>query len=61
MQSASGLIYKAQSVLSHYDRAYAGDYTKRQLAYAGTKSELFTEKTVDRIHEYSSAMGQFLL
>lgn len=49
-----------QSVLNHYGRDYTGDYIKRQLAYAGTESELFTEKAVDRIHEYSSGIARMI-
>lgn len=49
-----------QSELNHYDRAYTGDYIKRQLAYAGTESELFTEKAVDLIYEYSSGIARMI-
>lgn len=49
-----------QSVLNHYGRAYTGDYIKRQLVYAGTESELFTEKVVDRIYEYSSGIARMI-
>ena len=49
-----------QSELGHYDRAYTGDYIKRQLAYAGVESELFTEKAVDRIYEYSSGIARMI-
>lgn len=40
-------------MLNDYDRIYAGDYIKRQIAYAGTESEVFAEKAIVRIYEYS--------
>lgn len=49
-----------QSVLNHYDRAYTGKYIQRQLAYAGATSELFTEKAVDQIYEYSSGIARMI-
>lgn len=49
-----------QSVLNHYDRAYTGQYIQCQLAYAGATSELFTEKAVDRIYEYSSGIARMI-
>ena len=49
-----------QSELDHYNRAYTGQYVQCQLTYAGATSELFTEKAIDRIYEYSSGIARMI-
>lgn len=49
-----------QSVLNHYDRSYTGAYIRRQLSYAGTESEVFTDKAIDRIYDYSSGIARMI-
>lgn len=49
-----------QSELDHYNRAYTGQYVQCQLTYAGATSELFTEKAIDRIYEYSSGVARMI-
>ena len=47
-----------QSVLNHYDRARTGEYIMHQLHYAGAQSEIFTEKAIDQIFEYSKGIAR---
>lgn len=49
-----------QSELGHYNRVYTGQYVQCQLSYAGATSELFTEKAIDRIYEYSSGVARMI-
>ena len=49
-----------QSELDHYNRAYTGQYVQCQLTYAGATSELFTEKAIDQIYEYSSGIARMI-
>lgn len=47
-----------QSVLNHYDRSRAGEYMLHQLAYAGAQSDIFTDKAIDQIFEYSKGIAR---
>lgn len=47
-----------QSVLNHYDRARAGEYISHQLTYAGAQSDIFTDKAIDQIFEYSKGIAR---
>lgn len=46
--------------MHYYDRAYTGQYVQCQLTDAGTMSELFTEKAIDWVHEYSSGIARMI-
>lgn len=47
-----------QSILNHYDRSRAGEYISHQLSYAGAQSDIFTDKAVDQIYEYSKGIAR---
>lgn len=43
-----------QCKLPYFDRAQVGEYIQRHLAYAGTDSDIFSNKAVDEIYRFSS-------
>lgn len=47
-----------QSVLNHYDRSRTGDYIRHQLSYAGAQGDIFTEKAIDQIYDYSTGIAR---
>lgn len=47
-----------QSVLNHYDRERTGAYIRHLLSYAGTDAEIFTEKAIDKIFEFSKGTAR---
>ena len=49
-----------QSVLNHYDRSRTGQYIRHQLSYAGTDQEIFTERAIDRIYDYSKGVARVI-
>ncbi len=49
-----------QSVLNHYDRSRTGQYIRHQLSYAGTDQEIFTERAIDKIYEYSKGIPRVI-
>ena len=49
-----------QSTLNPYDRAMTGEYIRHQLSYAGAGSDIFTEKAVDSIFDYSAGVARVI-
>lgn len=49
-----------QCKLSHYDRSQVGEYIKRHLAYAGAKSDIFSEGAMDDIYRFSSGSARLV-
>ena len=49
-----------QSILNHFDRARTGEYIRHQLAYAEAESEIFTDKAIDQIYEYSKGIARMI-
>ena len=47
-----------QSVLNHFDREKTGAYIRHQLSYAGTEAEIFTERSIDKIFEFSKGIAR---
>jgi type II secretory pathway predicted ATPase ExeA len=43
-----------QCKFAHYDRAQAGAYIARHLAYAGAMRDLFTDAAIDEMYRYAS-------
>lgn len=49
-----------QCRLLHFDRAQAGEYMKRHLAYAGATQDIFSDGAVDEIFRYSSGAARLI-
>lgn len=49
-----------QSVLNHYDRSQTGAYIRKQLVYAGTDRDIFTEAAIDVIHQYTAGTARII-
>lgn len=49
-----------QCKLPHYDRAQAGKYVKRHLAYAGAEQEIFSDGAIDDIYHFSSGSARLI-
>ena len=49
-----------QSVLNHYDRSQTGAYIRKQLVYAGTDRDIFTEAAIDIIHQYTAGTARMI-
>lgn len=49
-----------QSVLNHYDRSVTDGYIRHQLSYAGSGSDIFTERAIDRIFGYSTGIARII-
>ncbi len=43
-----------QCKLPHYDRAQAGKYIAKHLAYADAKQDIFSHGAIDKIYRFSS-------
>lgn len=44
--------------LPQFDRAQTGEYMKRHLVYSGCTHEIFTEKAMDEIYQYSAGSAR---
>nr|WP_261381604.1 hypothetical protein [Paenibacillus cremeus] len=49
-----------QCKLPHFDRAQAGDYIKRHLAYAGAEHDIFSDGAVDEVFRFSSGSARLI-
>ncbi len=49
-----------QCKLLHYDRAQAGEYVKRHLAYAGSPHDVFSDGALDDIYRFSSGSARLI-
>jgi len=49
-----------QCKLQHYDRAQAGEYLKRHLAYAGAEHDIFSDAAIDEIYRVSSGAARLI-
>lgn len=49
-----------QSVLNHYDRSQTGACIRKQLVYAGTDRDIFTEAAIDIIHQYTAGTARMI-
>jgi len=47
-------------VLNHYDRSQTGAYIRKQLVYAGTDRDIFTEAAIDIIHQYTAGTARMI-
>lgn len=43
-----------QCRLGHYDRSQIGEYIRRHLEYAGAEQDIFSEKAIDEIYQFST-------
>lgn len=49
-----------QCKLPHYDRAQAGKYIERHIAYAGSDRDIFTDGAIDEIYRFSSGTARLI-
>lgn len=49
-----------QCKLPHYDRAQSGEYIKRQLSFAGSEHDIFSDGAIDEIHRFSSGSARLI-
>jgi len=49
-----------QSTLNHYDCSRTGDYIRHQLNAAGASGEIFTDKAIGKIFEYSDGIPRVI-
>jgi len=47
-------------LMQHYDRAQAGEYLKRHLAYAGAEHDIFSDASIDEIYRVSSGAARLI-
>lgn len=49
-----------QCKLPYFDRAQAGEYIKRHLAYAGSEHDIFSDGAVDEVYRFSSGSARLI-
>lgn len=49
-----------QCKLPYFDRSQVGEYLKRQLAYAGTDQEIFSDEAVNEVYRFSSGSARLI-
>ena len=49
-----------QCRLNHYDAARTGDYVRHQLNMAGAMGEIFTDKAIQKVFEYSGGIPRVI-
>lgn len=49
-----------QCKLPHYDRSQVGEYISSQLAYTGADNDIFSDKAIDEIYQYSGGAARLV-
>ncbi|MCR2802680.1 ExeA family protein [Paenibacillus soyae] len=49
-----------QCKLPYFDRSQVGEYLKRQLAYAGTDHEIFSDEAVNEVYRFSGGSARLI-
>jgi len=49
-----------QCVMNHFDRSETGEYIRSQMQYAGVDHEIFTDKAIDMIFEFTTGTARMI-